>query len=110
MAGYFQLKQSSSGQYMFNLKAGNHETILTSQLYSSKAAAEGGIEAVRKNAVTDTNFERKTASDGSPYFVLNSAANGQTVGKSEMYKSAAAMENGIASVKANASDAAVKEA
>ncbi len=110
MAGYFQLKQSTSGQYMFNLKAGNHETILTSQLYSSKAAAEGGIESVRTNAATDTNFERKTASDGSPYFVLNSAANGQTVGKSEMYKSAAAMENGIASVKANATDATVKEA
>ena len=40
MAGYFQLKTAASGQWMFNLKAGNHETVLTSQNYSSKQAAE----------------------------------------------------------------------
>jgi uncharacterized protein YegP (UPF0339 family) len=35
-----------------------------------------------------------------PYFVLK-AANGQIIGSSEMYSSASAIENGIASVKAN---------
>ena len=110
MAGYFQLKSAANGQFMFNLNAGNHETILTSQSYSSKAAAQAGIESVRSNATNDAAFERKSAKDGSPYFVLTSPANGQTLGKSEMYKSAAAMENGIASVKANAPTATVKEA
>lgn len=109
MAGYFQLKTAASGQWMFNLKAGNHETVLTSQNYSSKQAAEAGIESVRKNAVNDAAFERKVASDKSPYFVLTAPANGQTLGKSEMYSSTSAMEGGIASVKANAPGAAVKE-
>jgi uncharacterized protein YegP (UPF0339 family) len=48
------------------------------------------------------------AKDGSHYFVLV-AANHQTIGKSEMYTSAGAMERGIASVKTNAPAAAVKD-
>jgi uncharacterized protein len=102
MAGYFQLKSAANDKWMFNLKAGNHETILT-----SKAAATAGIESVRKAAVDDSAFERKSAADKSPYFVLTSKANGQTLGKSEMYSTAAAMEGGVASVKANAPGAGV---
>jgi len=39
----------------------------------------------------------KTASNGQAYFVLT-ASNGQTIGKSEMYSSPAAMEKGIQAV------------
>jgi len=42
-----------------------------------------------------------------PYVVLL-AANGQTIGKNEMYASGKAMEGGIAFVKANAPGAAMK--
>jgi uncharacterized protein YegP (UPF0339 family) len=108
MAGYFECKPAANGQFMFNLKAGNHEVILTSELYTTKTACTGGIESVRKNALIDANFTRKVAKDGSDYFVLV-AANHQTVGKSEMYSSASAMEKGIASVKANAPAAAIKD-
>jgi uncharacterized protein len=107
MAGYFDLKRTASG-FMFNLKAGNNQTILTSETYTGKAGAEGGIESVRKSSQKDENFQRKTASNGSPYFVLV-ASNGQTIGKSEMYSSAAAMENGIQSVKTNAPGGKVKD-
>jgi uncharacterized protein YegP (UPF0339 family) len=108
MAGYFECKPASNGQFMFNLKAGNHEVILTSELYKAKAACMAGVESVRKNAGVDLNFTRKLAKDGSNYFVLV-AANHQTIGKSEMYSSTAAMEKGIASVKANAPVATVKD-
>jgi uncharacterized protein YegP (UPF0339 family) len=108
MAGYFECKPASNGQFMFNLKAGNHEVILTSELYTTKAACTAGIESVRKNAPVDANFTRKIAKDGSNYFVLV-AGNHQTIGKSEMYSSAGAMEKGIASVKANAPAATVKD-
>jgi len=108
MAGKFELKKSKSGQFMFNLKASNGQIILTSELYNSKAAATNGIESVQKNAAKDANFERKASSKDQPYFVLK-ATNGQTIGKSEMYSSAKAMENGIASVKKNAPDAAVDD-
>ena len=57
--------------------------------YFHLKTAEGGIESVRGNAVNDAAFERKTANDGSPLFVLKSSANGQIIGNSGMYSSAA---------------------
>ncbi len=104
MAGKFELKQGASGKFSFNLKAGNGQVILTSQAYTSKSGALNGIESVRKHAASDEYFERKESKRGEPFFTLN-ARNGQIIGKSEMYKSVAARENGIESVKKNAPDA-----
>jgi uncharacterized protein YegP (UPF0339 family) len=109
MAGYFELKRSAKGEFMFNLKAGNHETILTSETYSSRAAAENGIDSVRRNGVDEGNFDRKTAKDGSAYFTLKSPANGQVIGKSEMYSSASSRDGGIESVKRNAASTELKD-
>ena len=108
MAGKFELKLSAGGSFMFNLKAGNGQVILTSETYKAKAGAENGIESVKKNAPDDNNYERKTSKKGDPYFVLK-AANGQVIGKSEMYSSESAMEGGIASVKQNAPGAAIDD-
>ncbi|TOI55926.1 hypothetical protein CGH52_18675, partial [Vibrio parahaemolyticus] len=38
------------GKYMFNLKAGNHQVIGTSQSYESAASRDNGIESVKTNA------------------------------------------------------------
>ena len=40
----------SSGGYRFRLKAGNGETIASSESYKTKASAFKGIESVRTNA------------------------------------------------------------
>ncbi|MFZ5557977.1 MAG: YegP family protein [Pseudomonadota bacterium] len=109
MAGKFELKQSANGKFMFNLKSGNGQVILTSQTYERREDALAGIKSVQTNAAEDARFERKTSSKGEPFFVLL-AGNGQQVGKSEMYSSAAAMENGVESVKKNAPGAAVDDA
>ena len=108
MAGWFELSKSSDGQFRFVLKAGNAETILTSELYKSRASAEGGIASVRANCAQDKRFERKAAAKGQPYFTLK-AANHRVIGTSELYSSEAARENGIASVKANGSTTTVKD-
>jgi uncharacterized protein len=108
MAGYYELKKSGASGYMFNLKAGNHEVILTSEVYASKESAKNGIASVQTNSPSDDRYERKTAKDGSAFFVLT-ATNGQTIGKSEMYSSASARDKGIESVKANGASATVKE-
>ena len=50
MAGKFELKKAASGQFHFNLKAGNGEIIATSEMYESKSAAKNGIDSVKKNA------------------------------------------------------------
>jgi uncharacterized protein len=106
MAAQFELKKTEGGQFTFNLLASNGQIILTSQRYQAKASAQAGIESIRKHAADDAYFERKTSAANQPYFVLK-AANGRVIGQSEMYSSTAAMEKGIASVKANAPAAAV---
>ena len=107
--GYFKLFQSEkNNEWYFNLKAGNHETILQSEGYKAKASAEKGIESVKTNSQNDDRFERKVAKNGQHYFSLN-ASNGQSIGRSEMYTSKAGMENGIESVRKNAPNAEIKE-
>lgn len=46
----YERKQGASGKFMFNLKAGNHQIIGTSQSYESEASRDNGIESVKKNA------------------------------------------------------------
>ena len=108
MAAKYDLKKSNNGKFMFNLKAGNGQVILTSEMYEAKAGAENGIESVRKNGGEEKRYERRESKRKEPYFVLK-AANGQVIGRSEMYSSNAAMENGIASVMKNAADANVDD-
>lgn len=106
MAGKFHLKKASDGQFRFVLKAGNGETILTSELYKAKSSALNGIESVKKNAALDERYERKVDKAGHPRFNLK-AANHEIIGSSEGYNSEAARDNGIESVKKNAPDAEV---
>jgi uncharacterized protein YegP (UPF0339 family) len=107
MAAKFELKKGKSGKYSFNLKAGNGKVILTSETYDSERGALDGIAAVKRAAAKDGNYERKTSVKKEPFFVLK-AANKEPIGKSEMYSSHSAMEAGIASVKANAGGAVIK--
>ncbi|MBO7188649.1 MAG: YegP family protein [Tidjanibacter sp.] len=108
MMGKFVITKRTNGEFQFNLKAGNGQVILTSEGYTTLAACKNGIESVKKNAVEDARFERKEAKNGAPFFNLK-AGNGQIIGKSEMYSSQAACENGIASVMKNAPEAEVVE-
>jgi uncharacterized protein YegP (UPF0339 family) len=102
----FEIKKSSNDKFYFNLKAGNGEPILTSEMYESKQGCENGIDSVKKNAPNDENYERKTASSNQYYFNLK-AGNGEPIGKSEMYESKQGRDNGIESVKTNAPTAEV---
>ena len=106
--GKFTVKTGKDGQFRFNLKAGNGQIILTSEGYTTKAACNNGISSVKTNAQDDSRYERKTSTNGKPYFNLR-AGNGQVIGNSELYESTAAMENGIESVKKNAPDAETTE-
>ena len=106
MAGKFVIKKSKNAQFFFSLCASNGQSILASEMYVAKASVLQGIESVRKNAALPARFDKLQAKDGSPYFTLK-AANGQVIGQSEMYSSAAARDNGIASVAKHAPEALV---
>lgn len=108
MAGWYEISKSSDGQFKFVLKAGNGETILSSELYKARASADNGIASVQANSGNDDRYERKTASNGKPYFNLK-ATNGQVIGTSQMYASEDSRDNGIQSVKTNGSTTTIKD-
>lgn len=97
----YEIKATTNDKFIFNLKAENHQVILTSQVYAQKQSALTGIASVQKNGVEVTNFEHKVSVAGEPYFVLK-AANGEIIGNSQMYSSNAAAQAGVASVQGNA--------
>ncbi|HEY1032883.1 MAG TPA: YegP family protein [Flavipsychrobacter sp.] len=104
----FYLRTATNGEYYFNLKAGNGETILTSERYASKQGARNGIDSVKENAPYDSRYEKRTATNGEYYFVLK-ASNGQVIGVSERYVTSSGRDGGIDAVKRNAPSANIVE-
>ena len=120
--GKFVVKATKTG-FVFNLKAGNGETIATSEVYTTEAACMKGIESVRKNAA-DAKLEDQTAAEvvaaTTPKFEVYTdkagefrfrlkARNGEVIAASEGYKAKASCLNGVDSVRRNAPDAAVEK-
>lgn len=119
--GKFVIKETATG-YKFDLKAGNGETILTSEVYNSKDACLNGANSVKKNcvggvedqtvepvvAVKHPKFELYEDKAGEYRFRLK-ASNGEIIAVSEGYKAKSGCENGIESVKKNAPEADIVE-
>ena len=107
MSGTFEIKKAKDGEFYFHLKASNGQIILASEMYVAKSSAENGIESVKKNATTDSNYECKDTKNGQYMFNLK-AANHQVIGTSETYTTTA-RDAGIESVKTNASKAEIHD-
>lgn len=106
--GKFVITTRKNGEFQFNLKADNGQVILASEGYNTKAGCTNGIESVKTNSQDDSKFEKKESINGKYFFNLK-ATNGQVIGTSEMYESAASRDNGIESVKKNAPGASIVE-
>lgn len=91
-----EVLESTAG-FRFNLHAKNGEVVLSSESYTTKAAAWNGAFAVQAAAANPASFAIKTSTDNRFYFTLT-ADNGQIVGVSQMYTSKAAAQAGITSV------------
>lgn len=98
--GKYHVSKATNGQYFWTLRAANGERILVSETYTTKGAAFGGITSCKENSPHDDRYERLTAKNGQPFFVLR-ARNNQVLGTSEGYSSTQARDAGIASCKAN---------
>ena len=113
--GKFAVKAVNTG-IKFNLLAGNHQVIGTSEVYSSKASCLNGIESVKKNApiaaIEDQTVEGFAAEKHPKFEIYNDksgefrfrlkAKNGEIILSSEGYTAKASCVNGIESVKKNA--------
>jgi uncharacterized protein YegP (UPF0339 family) len=119
--GKFVLKETATG-FKFDLKAGNGQTIATSEVYTTEAACLNGIESVKKCcagdiedqtveevvAVKHPKFEMYQDKAGEYRFRLK-ARNGEVIAVSEGYEAKAGCLNGIESVKKNAPEAEVEK-
>ena len=108
MTGWFELKQAANKQYHFTLKAGNGEVILSSEMYTTKNAAQAGIASVQANAASGDRYGKATATNGKFYFTLK-AANHQIIGSSQMYASEQSRDAGITSVMTNGVSVEIRE-
>ena len=108
MSGWYELSNSTDGQFRFVLKAGNGEIILTSELYTTKAAAQNGIASVQANSAIDARYENKVAGNGKHFFNLK-AVNHQVIGTSQMYATTQSRDVGAASVKTNGITETIKD-
>ena len=118
----FVIRTVASG-VKFDLKAGNGQSILTSEVYTTEAACRKGIESVAKNApianvenqteegwetLTHPKFEMYQDKAGEYRFRLK-ARNGEIIAVSEGYTAKAGCLNGIESVQKNAGEAEIVE-
>lgn len=62
--GAFIISSRSNGEFQYRLRAGNHETTLCGEGYTSKAGCRNGIDSVHQNSQEDSRFNRQTASNG----------------------------------------------
>lgn len=97
MAGTFEIFADKSGEFRFRLKAGNGQTVLSSQAYASKASAMKGVESVKNNAGDASRFE-STETEGGKFRFTMKAKNNQVIGTSQNYETASSRDNGIAAV------------
>ena len=119
--GKIVIKETSTG-FKFDLKAGNGETIATSEVYKALASCKKGIASVKAcsvGAVEDQTvegfekakhpkFEVFTDKAGEFRFRLK-AKNGEIIATSEGYKTKPSCLNGIESVKKNAPEAPIEK-
>ena len=108
MAGKFEIFKDKAGEFRFRLKAGNGQIILASEGYKDRSGCNNGIESVKKNAASESQFKKIETRSGKYAFSLL-AANHQIIGTSQQYETTASRDKGIASVMANAPEAAVVE-
>lgn len=57
----FIIKQARDGQFYFNLTATNGQVIASSEMYTTKAACENGIESVKSNALNAETDDQSEA-------------------------------------------------
>ena len=120
--GKFIVRTVPSG-IKFDLKAGNGETIATSEVYTTKASCLAGVASVKKNAPiaavedqTEEGFKKEKHPKFEVYLdkagehrVRLKATNGQVIAVSEGYTSKSGCMNGIESVKKNADSEIVEK-
>ncbi len=86
-----------TGKFRFNVHAKNGAIVLSSEQYTTEAAAFNGAFAVQAAGQAAANYALKQNVSGGYYFTL-SAQNGQIIGQSQQYTTRAAASSAITSL------------
>ncbi len=86
-----------TGKFRFNVHAKNGAIVLSSEQYTTEAAAFNGAFAVQAEGQAAANYSLKTNTSGGYYFTL-SAQNGQIIGMSQQYTTRASADSAITSL------------
>ena len=90
------------------MKAGNGQTILTSEVFRTKEDCLNAIESVKQNASDKNRYEFKKSFNLKHYFNVTDI-DGNIIGSSEMYESSSGRDVGIELVKVNAPMAVLED-
>lgn len=91
------LFNEATNKFRFNVHAKNGQIVLSSEQYTTEAAAFNGAFAVQAEGTETTHYALKQNSAGGWYFNL-AAQNNQIIGTSQQYTTKAAAEAGIKSL------------
>jgi y4mF family transcriptional regulator len=99
----FILSKNTNGLYYFRLTANNGQILLTSEGYVSKVGCLNAVHSVKSNGKDQNRYDKRTTSSGKYYFNLK-ATNGQIIGTSEIYETAASRDNAIKTMQSFVTD------
>ena len=119
LSGFFEIKKSKDGRFVFNLYASNRVIIATSQVYSSSSSALNGANSVIANAeraaIEDNTLKNPTSVSFPKWEIYRDKAekyrfrlfapNGSCICHSQGYTSKASCKNGIESIIRTVKDA-----
>ncbi len=94
LPGSFDLWQSTDGWH-FHLRAGNKRILLTSEAYSSRTAALGGVLSVMNNGVDPSTYQVLSGAHG--YLLHLVAANNEVIGFTQLYSTKSSATRAISS-------------
>lgn len=95
----FDVQGSETGAFHFNVHAKNGQIVLSSESYSSEAAAYNGAFAVQQDGQRAASYTVRPNAAGGYYFTVT-ADNGQVIGVSQQYTTKQSAETGAAAVQA----------
>ena len=92
-----EVAQGATGQYHFNFDAANGQTVLSSESYTTEAAAFNGAMAVQTDGQNAANYAVLQNAAGGFYFTVT-ALNGQVIGTSQQYTTKSSAQAAVKSV------------
>ena len=94
--GKIELYQSSDAQFRFRVVAGNGRTLLSSEAYTTKAAAQNGIDSVLENGIDPAQYQLNQTAN-SKWNLRLRAGNYQVIAFTQSYSTKSSASRAIGS-------------